>query len=178
MLTETQDSLGRWLVIVGPRAAPRLRLFCFPFAGGGSAVYRNWAQFIDSTTEVIAIEPPGRLGRITEPPIVDMRQFVEQLVSEMRELLDRPFAFFGHCLGALTMYETARRIIHSTSVRPEHLFVSGARPPDRITDQGSFEQRMMHDLLTSNPMTCLDGSFVISTSRQRSNSSTIPSCGS
>src|SRR5205085_6472079 len=69
MLTETQDSVGRWLVIVVPRAAPRLRLFCFPFAGGGSAVYRNWAQFIDSTTEVIAIEPPGRLGRITEPPI-------------------------------------------------------------------------------------------------------------
>src|SRR5262249_44021984 len=23
---------GRWLVIVGPRTAPRLRLFCFPFA--------------------------------------------------------------------------------------------------------------------------------------------------
>jgi len=138
---------GNWLIIVGPRAAPRIRLFCFPFAGGGSAVYRNWAQFIDPTIEVVAIEPPGRLGRITETPIADMKEFVERLVLEMEGLLDRPFAFFGHCLGALTMYETTRRLIHTTMVRPEHLFASGARPPDRITDQGSFEERVMHDLL-------------------------------
>jgi surfactin synthase thioesterase subunit len=50
-------------------------------------------------------------------------------------------------LGALTMYETARRLIHTTKVRPDHLFASGARPPDRITDQGRFEERVMHDLL-------------------------------
>jgi acyl transferase domain-containing protein/surfactin synthase thioesterase subunit len=138
---------GDWLVIVGARAAPRLRLFCFPFAGGGSAVYRTWARCIDPTIEVVAIEPPGRLGRITEAPVADMKQFVEQLVPAMQELLDRPFAFFGHCLGALTMYETARHLIRTTQARPSHLFVSGARPPDRVADQGAFEQRVMHDLL-------------------------------
>jgi acyl transferase domain-containing protein/surfactin synthase thioesterase subunit len=147
VVIESNGSASGWLVVVGRRVAPQQRLFCFPFAGGGSAVYRNWAEFIDPTTEVIAIEPPGRLGRITEPPIANMEEFVEQLVSEMRELLDRPFAFFGHCLGALTMYETARRIIHSTMLHPEHLFVSGARPPDRIADLGPFEERVMHDLL-------------------------------
>ena len=140
-------AVSDWLVIVGPRAAPRLRLFCFPFAGGGSAVYRNWAQFIDPAIEVIAIEPPGRLARIAETPITDMDQFVDQLVPEMRVLLDRPFAFFGHCLGALTMYETTRRLLHTTMVRPEHLFVSGARPPDRISDHGLFEERLVYDLL-------------------------------
>ena len=142
-----KHSAGSWLVIVGPRTAPRLRLFCFPFAGGGSAVYRNWAQFIDQTIEVIAIEPPGRLGRITETPVTDLKEFVEQVATEMSDLLDRPFAFFGHCLGGLTMYETARRIIHTTGLRPQHLFASGARPPDRISDQGRFEERVMQDLL-------------------------------
>jgi acyl transferase domain-containing protein/surfactin synthase thioesterase subunit len=144
---QPKDHAGNWLIIVGPRAAPRIRLFCFPFAGGGSAVYRNWAQFIDPTIEVVAIEPPGRLGRITETPIADMKEFVDRLVLEMEGLLDQPFAFFGHCLGALTMYETTRRLIHTTTVRPDHLFASGARPPDRITDQGSFEERVVHDLL-------------------------------
>jgi acyl transferase domain-containing protein/surfactin synthase thioesterase subunit len=144
---EPKGHAGNWLIIVGPRAAPRIRLFCFPFAGGGSVVYRSWARSIDPTVEVVAIEPPGRLGRITETPIADMKGFVEQLVPEMEELLDRPFAFFGHCLGALTMYETARRLIHRTKVGPDHLFVSGARPPDQITEQGPFEQRVMHDLL-------------------------------
>ena len=144
---QPRSHAGRWLIIVGPRAAPRVRLFCFPFAGGGSVVYRSWARFIDPEVEVVAIEPPGRLGRITETPIANMKEFVEQLVPEMEELLDRPFVFFGHCLGALTMYETARRLIHATKVGPDHLFVSGARPPDQITEQGPFEQRVMHDLL-------------------------------
>jgi acyl transferase domain-containing protein/surfactin synthase thioesterase subunit len=147
IVIQPKGSTGGWLVIVGPRTAPRLRLFCFPFAGGGSAVYRTWAPFIDPTIEVVAIEPPGRLGRIMETPIADMKEFVEQLVPEMEHLLDRPFAFFGHCLGALTMYETARRLIHTTKVRPDHLFASGARPPDRIKDQGQFEERVMRDLL-------------------------------
>ena len=136
-----------WLVVVGPRRTPRLRLFCFPFAGGGSAVYRSWERYIDPAIEVVAIEPPGRLSRITEPTITNMNDFVDRLVPEITPLLDRPFALFGHCLGALTMYETARRLIHTTSSRPEHLFVCGARPPDRITDQGSFEERVMRDLL-------------------------------
>jgi epothilone polyketide synthase C len=147
IVIEPKASADGWLIVVGPRAAPRLRLFCFPFAGGGSAVYRSWAQFIDPTVEVVAIEPPGRLGRINETPVADMKEFVGRLVSEMGELLDRPFAFFGHCLGALTMYETARALIHTTMLRPEHLFASGARPPDRIGDQGVFEERAMHDLL-------------------------------
>src|SRR5262249_47240734 len=111
------------------------------------AIYRNWAQMLDPTIEVIAVEPPGRLGRITEAPVSTMDEFVEQLVPKMEGLLDRPFACFGHCLGALTMYETARRLVHTTAYRPGHLFASGARPPDRITDRGAFEERAMRDLL-------------------------------
>src|SRR5205085_12067633 len=118
-----------------------------PFAGGGSAVYRRWAQCVGQAIEVVALEPPGRLARIAETPVADMNEFVEQLVPAMHGLLDRPFAFFGHCLGALTMYETARQLIQTTPARPSHLFVSGARPPDRIAAQGGFEQRVMNDLL-------------------------------
>jgi len=137
---------SRWFVVAGPRPSPRLRLFCFPFAGGGSAIYRSWSESLDPAIEVVAVEPPGRLGRIEEKPIVDIKKFSSELVSEMRPLLDLPFAFFGHCLGGLTMYETARRLIRSTKFRPMHLFVSGARPPDRVSDQGPFENRLMDDL--------------------------------
>jgi acyl transferase domain-containing protein/surfactin synthase thioesterase subunit/acyl carrier protein len=140
-------AVGRWLVTSSPRVAPRLRLFCFPFAGGGSALYHNWAQSLDSTIEVVAIEPPGRLGRINEKPVADIGEFVDQLMTEMGDVLDRPFAFFGHCLGGLTMYETARRLIHATGSRPIHLFASGARPPDQISDLGTFEEQLTHDLL-------------------------------
>ena len=126
---QSERSASKWLINVGPRAAPRLRLFCFPFAGGGSAVYRNWTQFIDQTIEVVAIEPPGRLGRITETPVAEMHEFVEHLLSEMTELLDLPFAFFGHCLGGLTMYETARRLLHTTALRPNICLSRGRDRP-------------------------------------------------
>jgi acyl transferase domain-containing protein/surfactin synthase thioesterase subunit/acyl carrier protein len=142
-----KSASSRWLVVADARPSPRLRLFCFPFAGGGSAVYHSWSQFLDSAIEVVAVEPPGRLGRIEEKPIVDIKKFSSELVSEMRPLLDLPFAFFGHCLGGLTMYETARRLIRSTKFRPIHLFVSGARPPDRVVDQGPFEDRLIRDLI-------------------------------
>ena len=137
-----------WLVVGAVRASPRFRLFCFPFAGGGSAIYRAWSDALDPAIEVVAIEPPGRLSRIEERPISDIAEFVDRLVPEMQEFLDRPFAFFGHCLGGLTMYETARRLIHSTNYRPRHLFVSGARPPDQIDDSGPFEERLTRDLMS------------------------------
>jgi acyl transferase domain-containing protein/surfactin synthase thioesterase subunit/acyl carrier protein len=138
---------GSWLIVAEPRPRPRFRLFCFPFAGGGSAIYRTWSDSLDKTIEVVAIEPPGRLGRIEEKPISNVDEFVDKLIIEMQNLLDYPFAFFGHCLGGLTMYETARRLIHSTSHRPCHLFVSGARPPDQIEDTGPFEERLTRDLM-------------------------------
>jgi surfactin synthase thioesterase subunit len=96
---------------------------------------------------VVSVEPPGRLGRIHEEPVSDINNFVDELIKEMLPLLDKPFAFFGHCLGGLTMYETARRLIHTTEFHPTHLFASGARPPDRISDMGAFEERLRNDLL-------------------------------
>jgi surfactin synthase thioesterase subunit len=138
---------GHWLTLVAPRSNPRVRLFCFPFAGGGSAVYRNWVPSIDDDIEIVAIEPPGRLNRIDEEPVSDIDEFVRQAMAELQDKLDRPFVFFGHCLGGLTMYETTRQLLHTTSYRPQHLFVSGARPPDKLVDQGDFEQQLLRDLM-------------------------------
>jgi acyl transferase domain-containing protein/surfactin synthase thioesterase subunit/acyl carrier protein len=135
-----------WLVVVGPRASARLRLFCFPFAGGGSAVYRGWAERLDPAIEVVAVEPPGRLGRIEEKPVADIREFVMRLAPALVQMLDRPFAFFGHCLGGLTLFEMTRALVHFSEHRPQHLFVSGARPPHLIGDVGRFEKQLMADL--------------------------------
>jgi len=145
--TQPQAESGRWLTPIGPRNDPRFRLFCFPFAGGGSAVYRTWVPSIDKDIEVIATEPPGRLNRISEEAVSDIDEFVDHVVSELEGRLDRPFAFFGHCLGGLTMYETTRRLVHTTPYRPHHLFVSGARPPDKLADQGAFEEQLLRDLM-------------------------------
>jgi acyl transferase domain-containing protein/surfactin synthase thioesterase subunit/acyl carrier protein len=145
---QPQPSAGKgWLVFVKPRPEASCRLFCFPFAGGGSAIYRDWGDALDPDIEVVAIEPPGRLSRISEKPINDMDVFVSELLPELRGWLDKPFAFLGHCLGGLTLFEVCRALINQTEVKPAHLFVSAARPPHKLVMYGDFERLLMEDLL-------------------------------
>jgi medium-chain acyl-[acyl-carrier-protein] hydrolase len=42
------------------RPAARLRLFCFPYAGSGAAIYRDWPAGFPPSIEVCAVELPGR----------------------------------------------------------------------------------------------------------------------
>ncbi|MEX3846500.1 type I polyketide synthase [Paraburkholderia sp. BR10882] len=137
----------RWLVRIRPNPEARYRLICFPFAGGGSAVYRAWADATGLDAEILAVEPPGRLSRISEPPVNRIDAFVDGLLAELRPLLDRPVAFFGHCVGGLTMYETTRALIEREGVTPAHLFASGARPPHRLVADAAFERRLAATLV-------------------------------
>jgi medium-chain acyl-[acyl-carrier-protein] hydrolase len=43
--------------------------------------------------------------------------------------MDRPFALYGHSMGALIAYELARRLREAGRAEPVHLFVSGCRAP-------------------------------------------------
>ncbi len=143
---QTNSGHGAWMVRVVPCEKPRFRVFCFPYAGGGSATFQNWGADLEAGIEVIAVEPPGRLARINERPLTDMSTFVHAVVAAMRPLMDVPFAFFGHCLGSLTSYEVARHLVNQHGPRPCHLFCSGARPPDRIDFIGPFERSLARRL--------------------------------
>jgi medium-chain acyl-[acyl-carrier-protein] hydrolase len=58
-----------------------------------------------------------------------MPQLVEALAQALRPHLDKPFAFFGHSMGATISLELARYLRRELSVEPVHLFVSGSRAP-------------------------------------------------
>ncbi len=104
------------------------RLFAFPFAGGGASVFCKWAgQFADC--DVYAATLPGRGRRLSEPPIDHIDTLIDALVPNMLEVTDRPFAFFGHSLGALVAFELARRL-RAYGREPAHLIVAGFRAPN------------------------------------------------
>ena len=138
---------NRWLVVHRPNPSATVRLFGFPFAGGGAATFRPWADRLDPGIELVAIEPPGRQTRIDEAPIRDIESLLQQLVPELLPLLDKPFAVYGHCLGALTLFETVRKLIGEHGVAPMHIFVSGARPPDELQRHQAFETDLLERLL-------------------------------
>ncbi len=109
-----------------------LRLYCFPFAGGGASVYRQWSRQLPVAAAVCPVQLPGREERWTEEPITDLTHLIDTLTEVLWPWLDVPFAFFGHSMGALMAFELAREIRRRNGPKPIHLFVSGARAPHAV----------------------------------------------
>lgn len=118
-----------WLPYRVPRARAHLRLFCLPYAGGGASAYRAWGSEISPEIEILAVQLPGRENRFREPPLRSMSALVERLSVALRPYMDRPFAFFGHSMGALVAYELARALRRQGGPTPVHLVVSGREAP-------------------------------------------------
>lgn len=118
-----------WLNRMNTPRQPSLRLICFPYAGAGTAVFRRWPALLPSHTEFWAVQLPGRETRFLEPPAYHMEPVVRSVTAELLQLPEMPFAFFGHSMGALIAFETARLLREQRQRLPGCLFVSGNRPP-------------------------------------------------
>jgi len=107
----------------------RLRLFCFPSAGAGVSSFRNWTREVSPEISLVPVRLPGRENRLKEPPIRRMEALVGALIAPIRPFLDRPFAFYGHSLGAVLAFELSRRLRSEGLPAPQFLCVAGARAP-------------------------------------------------
>lgn len=120
-----------WLRRLKPNPQARLRLFCFHFAGGSASVYRTWPGLLAERRpdiEVCAVQPPGRENRLNERPFTHVAPLVDALITVLRPELDRPFALFGHSMGAIVAYELAQALT-GIGTPPSHLLVSARRAP-------------------------------------------------
>ena len=138
---------GKWLIAPRPNPDAKARIFCFPYAGGGLVSFRAWAQLFDGAVEVVAVEAPGRGTRINETAVDDLDTFVEGLLPEMVGWLDRPSAFFGHCLGGLTMFATLHALPEACTHFIKYAFACGVRPPHLLKRRGEFEDNLAYDMM-------------------------------
>jgi medium-chain acyl-[acyl-carrier-protein] hydrolase len=125
----TATDLGCWIAFRKPIPEARLRLFCFPYAGAGAAIFRTWSDGLPPYVEVCPIQFPGRGTRLMEAPFTQLSPLVQALAQALGPLLNKPFAFFGHSLGALVGFQVARELRRRSSVQPIRLFVSAAHAP-------------------------------------------------
>src|SRR5687767_2786944 len=96
-----------WFSCARPDAHAKVRLFCFPYAGGGASIYRGWENYLPPGVEVWPVQPPGRGSRFKEPAIPSMDDLVAAVAAAMEPFLDRPIALFGHSVGAMASFELA-----------------------------------------------------------------------
>jgi len=107
-----------------------MRLFCFPYAGGNALnIYRSWPDYLPRDFEVCAIQLPGRGNRIREPAHTRLDALVRDVEPNIKPYLDKPFAFFGHSMGAMISFELARALRRLQAPGPAQLFVSGRGAP-------------------------------------------------
>ena len=68
LLVRRKAAANAWFPAADARPEARLRLFCFPHAGGGAAAYHRWTERLGPEIAVCAVRLPGRENRAAEPP--------------------------------------------------------------------------------------------------------------
>ena len=135
MIADTVATLGRrvphasrWLLPLTPHDG-ELRLFCFPYAGGGPHTFASWRTAFPAWVGVHSVQLPGRGRRLAEPLLDRVELLVAPIADAIRAMDDRPYVLFGHSMGALLAFETARALRKMGCAGPARLIVSAYGAP-------------------------------------------------
>ncbi|MFJ3219866.1 thioesterase II family protein [Kitasatospora sp. NPDC086801] len=134
MGTENTIDADLWLRRYHSAPRARIRLVCFPHAGGSASYYVPVSNALSPALDVVAVQYPGRQDRRGEPFVETVEELADILVDLIEPLADLPLALFGHSLGASIAFEVACRL-ESRGTVPLALFASGRRAPSRARDE-------------------------------------------
>lgn len=135
----------RWLRTYRPVAVPRLRLVCFPHAGGSASFFRSWPQKFPADWEVSAVCYPGREERIAEPDITSMAELAGRVADELAPHMTLRTVFFGHSMGASVAHEVAA-LLAGRGAGPAALLVSSRAAPHllrRLSDGDLTDEKLL-----------------------------------
>lgn len=121
-----------------------LKMFCFPYAGGSTLIFRQWEDSLPPTVQLISVELPGRGSRLRDSCFLSLPVLVNELEEVILPLLDKPFVFFGHSMGALIAFELARVLRRRHGLEPQTLFVAGRSAP-QIPNSKPISYNLPHD---------------------------------
>jgi len=135
----------RWIETSQWRPQAHCRLFCLPYAGGSALIFRDWHRSLPEFVEVLPLQLPGKGRRFQEPPLRSIGEIAGLLAEDLLPLFrEKPFAFFGHSMGAIIGYELARRLRGQHGLRPLTLMASGRMAP-HVLDREPPMFNLPHD---------------------------------
>src|SRR4030088_3222934 len=110
MIAPTTSAAVSWLRPAEIDQDAALRRFVIPHAGGGAVMYREWQDLLPADVAVQAVQLPGRQDRAAEVAYTEIEPLTDALYEVLvAELDERPYALFGHSMGALLAYRLAVR---------------------------------------------------------------------
>ncbi|MFF9345286.1 MULTISPECIES: thioesterase II family protein [unclassified Streptomyces] len=122
-----------WIRRFHSAAPDALPLVFFPHAGGGASSALRLSRKLAPAVQVLALQYPGRQDRRGEDQIGTIHELADSLAEVLGAALGpsgrRPYAFFGHSMGAVLAFEVARRFAASGRSGPRQLIVSARRAP-------------------------------------------------
>ncbi len=89
----------KWIMRPKPNGQASTRLFCFPFAGGGSYIFRDWPNYLPAQVEVCAVQLPGRGNRMRDPLCKRLMPLVKTIAQELGPYLDGPLHYLVMAWG-------------------------------------------------------------------------------
>src|SRR6266404_2160102 len=107
----------------------KIKLFCLPFAGGSKSAYHPFIRMAPEYLEVIPVELPGRGSRYRELLLSDVHSMVDDILQQINHHLHKPYALYGHSMGALLSFVFAHRVAEQGKNQPLHLFLTGREGP-------------------------------------------------
>lgn len=128
----TSTLAATWFRPRPPNPQAKVRLLGFPYAGGTASIFNSWPSQLPPFVEVCALHLPGRESRFREQPFTRLEPLVESLAEGILPLCNKPFAFFGHSMGALIGFELIRFLQKQYQTIPFHFFASGCSAPQMI----------------------------------------------
>ncbi|MDF2388848.1 hypothetical protein JMG10_45970, partial [Nostoc ellipsosporum NOK] len=132
-ITELADQTASWIAYHKPKPNSYLRLFCFHPWGSSASIFKNWSEELPPEIEVLPIQLPGRQKRLKEKPFTEFVTLIQVLGNFIHPYLNKPFAFYGHSMGALIAFELAYVVKQKYNINPQYLFLGGAQPPSDVS---------------------------------------------
>lgn len=124
-----------WFEHLSRSKAPSLRVFCFPYAGGSTDLYRGWQRWFPEQIDLCLVHLPGRSRIIGEQAFTRLQPLIKSVADRIEPEIQVPFVLYGHSMGALISFELARELCNRRHAGPRHLLISGRRAPQWPADK-------------------------------------------